>query len=97
MKNIIALLALVWLVSGCVVNRPVLTERVVNTNGVVTERSLRINSFAIWPATQSLDKQKVSLGKTFSVGQEGLEQEAGGTNIVEALRAIDSIIGKIRP
>ena len=98
MKNTIVVFSILFclILCGCVVNRPVVYERTYDINGLTSERELRINSFALWPATQSLDKQRVSLGKTFSVGQSGMEQEGGGTNIIEALRAIDSILGKVR-
>lgn len=95
MKTIIALIAAA--LCGCAVNRPIITERTIEPGGAVTEKTLKLMSFAIWPATQTIDKQRMSLGKTFSVGQSQFEQETSGTNIVEALRAIDSILGKIRP
>lgn len=88
--------AVLGLGTGCVVNRPLLTERITSTNGVVTERSLKVTSFAFWPATQAIDRQRASLGKTMSLGTAGLEQESGGTNVIEALRALDSILGKVR-
>jgi len=83
--------------AGCAFNRPRFSETIINpTNGVTTIRTLTVPTWVVWPATSSLEKQRVSLGKTFSVGTTGLEQESGGTNVVEALRAIDSILGKIR-
>jgi len=81
---------------GCVVNRPVLIEREYSTNGLVRERIMRVQSFALWPASQQIDRQRASLGKTLSLGQSAMEQEGGGTNVVEALRALDSILGKVR-
>jgi hypothetical protein len=84
------------LLTGCAVNRPVLTERTIGTNGVVTERTLKMTSFVVWPATSSLDRQRASIGKTMSAGTQGLEESGGGTNVVEALRALDSILGKIK-
>lgn len=93
------LLLLVALLAGvsCAYNRPHFTETVINpTNGVTTVRTLIVPTWVLWPAVSSLDKQRVSLGRTFSVGTSGLEQDSGGTNMVEALRAIDSILGKVR-
>lgn len=84
------------LLVGCVVNRPVVSETVTTTNGVTTTRMLKVTSVALWPASQQIDKQRVSLGKTFGVGQTGMEQEGGGTNMIEALKHLDSIVGKIR-
>jgi hypothetical protein len=90
-----ALAASLCLLTGCAVNRPVLTERVIATNGVITERTLTMTSFVIWPATSSLDKQRASIGKTMSAGTSGLMEEGGGTNVVEALRELNSMVGKV--
>lgn len=84
------------LCAGCAVNRPHLTETVTSTNGVTTTRTLKVNTFAIWPATTSLERQKATLGKTMGLGTEGLREDGGGTNLVDALRALDSILGRIR-
>ena len=82
---------------GCAFNRPNYTETIWNaTNGTTTMRRLIVPTWALWPATSELGKQRVSVGKTISVGTSQLEQDSGGTNMVEALRAIDSILGKIR-
>jgi hypothetical protein len=94
MKPTMLFLAIV--ACGCAVNRPVLTETVTSTNGTVTTRSMKVTTFALWPATTSLEKQRVTLGKTFGVGTEGLKEDGGGTNVVEALRSLDSILGKIK-
>jgi len=85
------------LLCGCVVNRPVLRETM-SYGGTNTTKELRITSFAIWPATQDIGRQKASLGKTFTVGQTDIREDAGGnTNALDALKALDSILGKIRP
>ena len=94
---ILAIATLACLATGCAINRPVLTETVTGTNGVITTRQLKVTTFLVWPATQSIERQRASLGKTISVGQSGIEQEGGGTNVVEALKSIDSILGKVRP
>jgi hypothetical protein len=84
------------LTAGCAYNRPVMRTEARTTNGVVTLTETSVRTFALWPATSALDAQKVSNGKTQSVGTTGLEQQGGGTNLVEALKALDSILGKIR-
>lgn len=96
MKTIISLLTLCAFCGGCAVNRPSITETTTATNGVTTTRSLKVTTFALWPATTSLEKQRVTLGRTFAVGMEGLREDGGGTNVVEALKSLDSILGKIR-
>ena len=86
-------------ITGCALNRPRLSERTTTTetNGVVTvqERNLKVTSFALWPAHTDLDRQTASVGKTLSTGTAGLTQDGGGTNVVQALKSIDSILGKI--
>lgn len=83
------------LLCGCAVNRPVLRETITATNGVVTVKELRMTTFAVWPATTTFEKQRGSVGKTLTVGTEQMEQETTSTNAVEALRYIDSILGKV--
>jgi len=100
-KSLLALPVLVIAIaaSGCVLNRPRLTERTVNpTNGVISEKSMKVTSFVLWPAKESVSNQKASISaKTMSTGVDSLAQEGGGTNVVDALKALDSILGKIRP
>ena len=81
---------------GCAMTRPHVVETVTGTNGVVTRRELWLPAFVVWPGTQTLEKQRASIGKTLSAGFTGSEQDSGGTNVVEALRAIDSILGRLR-
>lgn len=92
---VVALLGVLFS-AGCTVNRPHFTETTTGTNGVITTRTLSVPTFAVWPATTALDKQRASLGKTFTLGTEGLREDGGGTNVVEALRALDSILGRVK-
>lgn len=80
-------------IAGCAPSRATFEER--GTNGVV--RRMVVSSFALWPATQSIEKQKASLGKTFSFGASGIEQDGGGTNVVESLNAATRLIQAARP
>jgi hypothetical protein len=80
---IVLLILIAGLGTGCSFSNPKFLERVTATNGVVTEKSLRVSQWALWPATQSVSRQKASLGRTFSFGSEGLEQESTGTNSIE--------------
>ena len=78
-------------------NNPKFVSETHSTNGVVEIRKLSVPTFAIWPATTELAKQKASLSaKSFTLGTEGLKEEGGGTNMIEALKALDSILGKVR-
>lgn len=95
MKRFALLLAL--LAAGCAVNRPEFRETVVAADGSSTERRLTVSTWSLWPASTDLAKQRASLGKTMTLGTSDLGQEGGGTNVVETLRALDSILGKLRP
>lgn len=96
MKTALAILAALAC-AGCAVNRPEFVERTTGTNGVVIERRLVVPSWTLWPATQSIASQRASLGRTFTLGTTDADQSGGGTNIVETLKALDSILGKLRP
>lgn len=96
---ILALAVIAFLgLTGCAMNNPKFISETHSTNGVVEIRKLSVPTFAIWPATTDLAKQRATLGqKSFSLGTDGLKEESGGTNMVEALKALDSILGKVRP
>lgn len=89
MKNILLLLLCL---TGCVAAPTHLLEITRDTNGVATTRELRMTTYAIWPATATMDKQHATMGKYLSVNTTGLQESTGGTNVVEALKQIDSII-----
>ena len=98
MKTITLLIAIAAL-TGCALNRPRLVEETEtpSTNGVAkVRRELKVTSFVLWPAKEEVSNQKASLGKTLSTGVSTLSQEGGGTNVVEALKSIDSILGKVK-
>lgn len=85
----LSLLAVVaaLITSGCAFNKVTMRDGPKETT---------VRTYAFWPATGSVTSQKVSNAKTtMSVGQTGLEQQGGGTNVVEALKAIDSILSRI--
>ena len=87
---------LLLLLTGCAYTRPHLIEVTTNpANGQVTRRELWLSGYAVWPASQIVEKQRASIGKTLSAGMVELNQDGGGTNMVEALKAIDSILRTI--
>jgi hypothetical protein len=69
------------------------------TNSVTVDLLERVSlpALATWPADQSIAKQRGSVGKTVSAGVTDAEQQGGGTNLVDALRAIGGILGNLRP
>lgn len=88
--------------SGCSVARPYAHERITttDTNGVVTvnDRTMKTTTASLWPSKSEIEKQTVSAGRSWRIGQEGIDVETtGGTNGVAALREINSILSKVRP
>lgn len=78
--------------SSCAYNNPRFTE--VTTNGTV--RTLSVRTFAIWPATTQIEKQRASLGKTFSLGQSGINEDGGSTNLAATLDALTRLLQQIK-
>jgi hypothetical protein len=87
------------LCGGCAFNRPHYTEcptltETTYTNGVTIVRQwsfpkeLTVPTWALWPATTSLEKQRVTIGKTMAVGTSGLQEESTSTNAVVLLESI---------
>ena len=93
--NMAALLLL--LLCGCAISRPYIRETTTDTNGVVTVRELKLTMIACWPATQTMERQCGSIGKTLSLGAIGTDQDTTSSNAVAALKVIDSILGKLHP
>jgi hypothetical protein len=52
--------------------------------------------WALWPATTELSKQKATAGKTLALGTETLREDSGGTNVVEALKQLNDLLGKLK-
>ena len=89
---------LVLLFAGCAVNRPQFAEREFDplTGLIVKERTLTVPTVSLWPASVTMDKQRISLGKTFSVGTEGAELETSSTNAAATLRELRLLIESLR-
>lgn len=85
-----------FILAGCAYNRPLFSEQVVTTNGIITKRSLSVRTFALWPATTQLEKQRASLGKTMSLGTTGLSEDSGGTNIAATIEALTKLLQTIK-
>lgn len=91
------ILACLFFAAACTTSRQRITEEIRMTNGTVTIRSIDAEATVLGDGEQTLAKMTLSAGKTLSVGMHGVEQTAAATNAVEALRSIDSILGKLRP
>ena len=89
--------------AGCSLNRPyvhsVTEDKHLDGTTTTTTQTMKATTLATWPATADVQKQSISASKSaWRVGQSGIDADgAGGTNGVEALRVVDSILGKIRP
>ena len=95
-QGLLALAALLLSFCGCARMSQTLTTTTTATNGAVEIRESRVTGFALFDSKNTFDALRVSNGKTHSIGLKGVDQEATSTNAVEALRAIDSILGKVR-
>jgi hypothetical protein len=84
---VLLILSLAIFAPGCAFNKVELG----NHTGTNTTTAV-VRSYAIWPATVGLDKQKASAGKTLSIGTEGLEASGGGTNLTAALAELRGIL-----
>lgn len=91
MRNALAL-CLMLALTGCAWQKPTLRTEERATNGTVRIQETRITSFALWPATQEIARQKASNGKTHSIGQEGISQDGGSTNVASTLRELRLLV-----
>lgn len=86
-----------WSFFGCARMTQTLTTKITQTNGVVEERSSKVSGMAFWDAKQTLEKLRVSNGKTHSIGLTGAEQESATTNMAASLDALTRLLQTIRP
>lgn len=94
---IIALVACIAaFLTGCSINNPKFVREIHHTNGVVEIERMSVPSIAAWPATVDLAKQRASLGKTFTLGTDGLREETGSTNVSETIREMRLFIQSLR-
>ena len=93
----VLLFAGLWVWPGCAVSRPYARSETVSTNGTTTIRVMKSTTFALWPASQHLSKEILVNGEKQALNESALVQKTDSTNVTEAPKAIDSIIGKIKP
>jgi len=87
----------VLLTAGCAYHRPQMRTEERGTNGLVRVVETSSPGWALWPATQDLQKERLSNGKTQSIGVEGLNQDGGSTNVADTIRALSGLLERIRP
>lgn len=97
MKRLLIAIPLLAL-CGCAVTRPHVLCIETDTNGcIISRKEIWLPAFVVWPGTQVISKQRGSIAKTVSAGVVDSQQDSGGTNLVDALRAIGGILNTIRP
>lgn len=87
----------VLLTAGCAYHRPQMRTEERGTNGTVRIVETSSPGWALWPATQDLSKERLSNGRTQSIGVEGLNQDGGSTNVADTIRALSGLMEKLRP
>lgn len=90
-------LATLLFMPGCAVYSVNLETENRMTNGVVQMQRLKARPLAVWPATTEIARQKISVGKTLTLGVDGLREDGGGTNLVQGLRELGNILDKLSP
>jgi len=81
---------------GCAsINQSLRTETR-QTNGVVEIRETRSRAVALWDAKQTVEKLRISSGKTHSIGLSGVESEAASTNMAWNLKALTDLLNAVK-
>lgn len=103
MKKLIPM-ALALIATGCTINRPYVKEDAsvkMTPDGIGETNYTRIvkgTSTSIWPAKQDVEAQKITAGKTISVGTGKVGQEnTGGTNGVLVIQSLERIVERLTP
>lgn len=87
---------IVLLCAGCdTIEQEVRTQRTL-ADGTVEIQSTTSKVRAKWDAKQTIEKLRVTNGKTQSIGISGLEQETTSTNAAGAFRAAAELLKSAR-
>ena len=89
-------LCLLALACGCDTITQRLTTQRTLADGTVEIQSTYSRVSAKWDAKQTVEKMRVSNGKTQSVGVSGLDQESTTTNLAGNLRALTDLLKEVR-
>lgn len=77
---------------GCASITQKLRTEIHQTNGVVEIKETSSRAVALWDAKQTLEKLRVSNGKTHSIGLASGEQEASSTNLAGNLESLTRLL-----
>jgi hypothetical protein len=97
MKTIHAVILAALLFTGCASFKTDQRDIRTNPDGSKTEITTTAKSSTLFSAKSNLTKWNAKQTEGSQGAEVGGLQQQGGTNSVEALKAIDSILGKIRP
>ncbi len=89
-------LPLLLVTCGCALTRPHVVEVSTGTNGTVTRKEIWLPAFAVWPASQTLEKQRGSIGKTLTAGFSEASQDGGSTNIADTIKALTDLLKTLK-
>jgi hypothetical protein len=92
--NSLPIITLSCLLTGCASMTQSLSTTTTSPDGTVEVRESKVSGWAFWDAKQTLDKLRVSNGKTHSIGLTGAEQEA---SMAATLDALTRLLSTIRP
>ena len=90
------LTAVAMLSSGCARLTQTLSTTTVLTNGVVETRVSKATGWTLLDSKNSLDKLRVSNGKTHSIGLSGMDQESSSTNTAATLDAVTRLLQVVK-
>lgn len=95
MKTLL-LLSIVCLAAGCARMTQTLSSSTVTTNGVVEAKTTKVTAWAVWDAKNTIDKLRVSNGKTHSIGLSDQEQVSHSTNVAATLDALTRLLISVK-
>jgi len=91
-----ALCFVLLLTAGCASVTQTLTTQTVTTNGVIETKTTKSRIAAFWDAKNTIDKLRVSNGKTHSIGIAEAGNESSSTNITYTIDALTRLLQSIK-
>ena len=95
-EPVVALALAGILLAGCTSVRQEVQTTETATNGTTTTREVKARAVTLFDGRSVVREMRLSGGKTASIGVEGQETEAHGTNAVATLDAVTRLLQSIR-
>lgn len=86
--TLLALAVALIFLSGCAV----VSNSVKTTEADGTQRETNSRVFTFWDSTQTLDKLRLSNGKTHSIGAEGITETSASTNALALVERLTDLV-----